>query len=53
MLTQRDNDALGLSADQVFELGAANLNREWKPLMDIAKPAGPWQRDSSLPLLEV
>jgi uncharacterized protein YtpQ (UPF0354 family) len=40
MLTERDNRALGLSTDQVFELGLTNLNRESKPLMEIAKPAG-------------
>jgi hypothetical protein len=35
-----DNTKLGLTADEVFELGIANLKRELPPLMDVAKVAG-------------
>jgi uncharacterized protein YtpQ (UPF0354 family) len=39
-LRQSDNEKLGLSADQVFELGLANLKQELPPLMSVAKVAG-------------
>jgi hypothetical protein len=39
MLTEDDNKALGLSADQVFKLGLANLRKHLKPLMSVAKVA--------------
>jgi uncharacterized protein YtpQ (UPF0354 family) len=37
MLDEKDNVALGLSADDVFELGFANLHKQLKPLMSVAK----------------
>src|SRR5262245_20611303 len=42
-LTVKDNEELGLSADEVFKLGLANLHKTLKPLMKIAKPALPGQ----------
>jgi uncharacterized protein YtpQ (UPF0354 family) len=39
MLDERDNAALGLSADEVFQLGLDNLRNQLKPLMSIAKVA--------------
>src|SRR5262249_19817828 len=38
MLSEKDMEALGLSADGVFKLGAGNLNQSLKPLRDAAKP---------------
>jgi len=40
MLGPKDNEQLGLSAQEVYELGRSNLARELKPLMDVAKAAG-------------
>ena len=40
LVTERDNKALGLTADEVFQLALANLDKELKPLMEVAKPAG-------------
>jgi uncharacterized protein YtpQ (UPF0354 family) len=37
MLTEDDNERLGLAADEVFELGFDNLRKHLKPLMSIAK----------------
>ena len=37
MLDEKDNVALGLSADEVFKLGLDNLRKQLKPLMSIAK----------------
>jgi uncharacterized protein YtpQ (UPF0354 family) len=37
ILDEKDNVALGLSADDVFQLGLANLRKHLKPLMSIAK----------------
>src|SRR5262245_24256305 len=37
MLDEKDNLSLGLSADDVFKLGFANLRKHLKPLMSIAK----------------
>jgi uncharacterized protein YtpQ (UPF0354 family) len=37
MLDEKDNVALGLSADDVFKLGLANLRKHLKPLMSVAK----------------
>lgn len=37
MLTEDENEKLGLSADDVFKLGLANLGKHLKPLMSIAK----------------
>jgi len=39
MLDEKDNAALGLSADEVFKLGLDNLRKQLKPLMSIAKVA--------------
>jgi uncharacterized protein YtpQ (UPF0354 family) len=43
MLTDEDNVALGLSADEVFKLGFANLRQRLKPLMEVAKVVQPGQ----------
>jgi uncharacterized protein YtpQ (UPF0354 family) len=43
MLDEKDNAALGLSADEVFQLGFDNLRKQLKPLMSIAKVAGAGQ----------
>lgn len=40
MLGENDNTKLGLTADEVYELGAANLRKELTPLMGVAKVAG-------------
>jgi uncharacterized protein YtpQ (UPF0354 family) len=37
ILSEEDNERLGLSADEVFDLGLANLRKHLKPLMSIAK----------------
>jgi uncharacterized protein YtpQ (UPF0354 family) len=37
MLDEKDNVAFGLSADDVFKLGLANLRKHLKPLMSVAK----------------
>jgi hypothetical protein len=42
-LTQKDNEDLGLSADEVFKLGLTNLRAQLKPLMKVAKAAQPGQ----------
>jgi len=39
LLSEKDNQALGLSADEVFKLGLANLRTHLKPLMEVAKVA--------------
>jgi uncharacterized protein YtpQ (UPF0354 family) len=39
MLNEKDNAALGLSADEVFKLGFDNLRKQLKPLMSVAKVA--------------
>jgi len=39
MLDEKDNAALGLSVDEVFQLGFDNLRKQLKPLMSIAKVA--------------
>jgi hypothetical protein len=39
MLNEKDNQALGLSPDDVFKLGFANLRKHLKPLMSVAKVA--------------
>jgi uncharacterized protein YtpQ (UPF0354 family) len=39
MLDEKDNAALGLSADEVFKLGFDNLRKQLKPLMSVAKVA--------------
>ena len=43
MLTDEDNEALGLSVDEVFKLGFANLRARLKPLMEVAKVVQPGQ----------
>jgi uncharacterized protein YtpQ (UPF0354 family) len=43
MLTDEDNRALGLSVDEVFKLGFANLRARLKPLMEVAKVVRPGQ----------
>lgn len=43
MLGEKDATKLGLTADEAFELGLANLRKELKPLMDVAKVAGKQQ----------
>lgn len=40
MLGPKVNDELGLTAQAVYELGMANLQRDLKPLMDVAAIAG-------------
>lgn len=40
MLGPKANAQLGLSAQEVYDLGMANLRKELKPLMEIAKVAG-------------
>ena len=40
MLTDKDNKTLGLSAEEVYALGATNLRATLKPLMEVAKVAG-------------
>lgn len=40
MLAEKDNKVLGLSADEVYELGLQNLRAGLKPLMEVAKTAG-------------
>jgi uncharacterized protein YtpQ (UPF0354 family) len=57
MLNEKDNAALGLSADEVFKLGFDNLRKQLKPLMSVAKVAqagqiGELSRDSRLALFE-
>ena len=42
-LSEQDNQQLGLSADEVFKLGLANLRTRLKPLMKVAKVAQPGQ----------
>jgi hypothetical protein len=37
MVTEKDMQALGLSADEVFRLGLTNLSQRLKPLMEVAK----------------
>ena len=39
MLTEKDNQALGLSASDIYDLGLANLRRSLAPLMQVAKVA--------------
>src|SRR5262249_32929569 len=41
--TLADSDALGLSSDDVFELGLANLRAQLKPLMEVATVLQPGQ----------
>jgi hypothetical protein len=42
-LVDKDNEELGLSADEVFKLGLANLEKHLKPLMEVAGAAQPGQ----------
>src|SRR5262245_45833554 len=39
LLSEDDNQAIGLSADDVFKLGLANMEKQLAPLMSIAKVA--------------
>jgi hypothetical protein len=39
VLTEEDNTSLGLSTDEIFELGLANLRTRLKPLLEVAKTA--------------
>jgi uncharacterized protein YtpQ (UPF0354 family) len=43
ILTKKGYEELGLSADEVFKLGHANLRARLKPLMQVAKVAQPGQ----------
>jgi uncharacterized protein YtpQ (UPF0354 family) len=43
MLGSKDNTRLGLSAAEVYDLGLENVRASLKPLMDVAKVAGPGQ----------
>jgi hypothetical protein len=43
VLTEKDNLTLGLSADEVLELGLANLRTHLKPLMQVARVLQPRQ----------
>ena len=40
LLGESDNAKLGLTADEVFELGMANVRKQLPPLMSVAKVAG-------------
>jgi hypothetical protein len=40
LMGEGDNGNLGLTADDVFDLGIANLRKELSPLMDVAQVAG-------------
>ena len=40
-LSEKSNEQLGLSADEVFNLGLANLRAHLKPLMEVARVAQP------------
>jgi len=42
-LSEKNNEELGLSADEVFNLGLANLWARLKPLMEVTKVAHPGQ----------
>src|SRR5262249_3385776 len=39
MLTEDENEQLGLSSDDVFKVGFANLRKHLKPLMSVANVA--------------
>jgi uncharacterized protein YtpQ (UPF0354 family) len=41
--TLADSDVLGLSSDEIFELGLANLRAQLRPLMEVASVAKPGQ----------
>ncbi len=43
MLGSKDNERLGLTEQEVFDLGLQNLRSSLRPLMDVAKVAGPGQ----------
>jgi uncharacterized protein YtpQ (UPF0354 family) len=43
MLGAKDNARLGLTAQEVYDLGLSNLSKNLKPLMEIAKVAGQGQ----------
>jgi uncharacterized protein YtpQ (UPF0354 family) len=43
ILGSKDNSQLGLSEAEMYELGLANLRTTLKPLMEVAKAAGPGQ----------
>jgi uncharacterized protein YtpQ (UPF0354 family) len=43
LLTKKDNEELGLSTDEVFTLGVANLRARLTPLMQVATVAQPGQ----------
>jgi len=43
MLTAKDTMVLGLSTDEIFQIGLANLRMRLRPLMDVAKIARPGQ----------
>lgn len=43
MLTDKVSATLGLTANQAYDLGIANLRKTLKPLMEIAKPVGSGQ----------
>lgn len=43
MLGDKDNEKLGLTSQEVFELGMDNLRKSQKPLMQVAKVAGKGQ----------
>ncbi|MEO8022821.1 hypothetical protein [Polaromonas sp.] len=43
MLGEKDAKALGMNEQEVYDLGIANLRKELKPLMEVAKVAGKGQ----------
>ena len=43
MLGDKDNERLGLTPQEVFDLGLENLRKSQKPLMEVAKVAGSGQ----------
>lgn len=43
MLGEKDNARLGLSLQEVFDLGLANLRKTQKPVMELVQAAGPGQ----------
>jgi len=40
MLPEKDNASLGLSSNEVYDLGISNLRKDLKPILEITKAAG-------------
>jgi uncharacterized protein YtpQ (UPF0354 family) len=43
VLTEKDGMSLGLTANQLYEAGVANIRKSAKPLLEVAKAVGPGQ----------